>query len=231
MSITKERSIEMNEIRWGRKRQEINWNDVQKFYDLPSTWKKTKEEFNLHNKQMSDAVKQNLLKTRDKSTAMKLVKPHLHSKETKIKLSVIQRNYLLNNPDKHPWRKNSKFVSKPCEHLKSILKQRGVDFIEEFQSGNGRNYSIDILIRNIAIEVNGNQHYSKDGNLKPYYIERENFLKSIGYDVINVHYSKVFDDLFVNNLVRKLVPPEGIEPPTPSLRRRGSDPVELQRQK
>ena len=45
----------------------------------------------------------------------------------------------------------------------------------------------------IAIEINGNQHYERDGTLKPYYQERHNLLESKGWIVYEIHYSSCFN--------------------------------------
>lgn len=184
----------------------ISWDKIQCSYDNGSTWREIKKEFGLHTALLSRAKSEGLLKYRTKSQANRISKKvgHLHSQDTKEKLSLNQSNYLTNNPDKHPWRKHSKFVSVPCEHFKSILSDRGIQFEEEFQPGQGRNYSIDISLGNkIGIEINGNQHYQKDGSLKPYYKERQDFLETIGWTIINVPYKKVYDKKFVDNLIEK----------------------------
>lgn len=192
----------------------INWEEIQQCYDNGSTWREIKIKFNIHTAILTRARKEGLLSCRNKSEANKMSNKigHLHTEDTKNKQSVLQRNYLTNNPDKHPWRKHSKYVSVPCEHFKSILRNRGIKFEEEFQPGQGKNYSIDITIGNVGIEINGNQHYQKDGSLKPYYKERQDFLESIGWTIINVPYKKVYDKTFVDNLVSKVVPKVGVEP-------------------
>jgi hypothetical protein len=57
-----------------------------------------------------------------------------------------------------------------------------------------RFFSIDIALpdKMVAIEVNGNQHYERDGALKPYYQERHDLLKSKGWNVFEIHYSHCF---------------------------------------
>ena len=43
-------------------------------------------------------------------------------------------------------------------------------------------------------EINGNQHYTdaKRGKLKKYYRERQIYLESLGWKIVNVHYSLVY---------------------------------------
>ena len=127
-----------------------------------------------------------------------------HSEETKKKLSEKQKEYLKRNPDKHPWKKLSKFKSEPCERLKEILKSQQIKFKEEFSDNTWEhNYSIDIALpeKKIAIEVNGNQHYNNDGTMKEYYVNRENYLKSLGWTVYQLHYSLIYNEQTLLNLI------------------------------
>lgn len=131
-----------------------------------------------------------------------------HSEETKKKISESRKSYLKNNPDKHPWKKLSKFKSEPCERLKQVLKDYQLKFIEEFSDEKWtHNYSIDIAFpeKKIAIEVNGNQHYNNDGTLKEYYVNREEYLKSFGWTIYQLHYSLVYNDQIVSDLIKKII--------------------------
>jgi len=55
-----------------------------------------------------------------------------HTEECKKRLSASRTKYLAENPDKHPWKNNSKFKSIPCETLKEILRNNGFKFEEEY---------------------------------------------------------------------------------------------------
>lgn len=130
-----------------------------------------------------------------------------HTKETKERLSELQKAYLKNNPDNHPWRKNTKFKSEPCERLKQKLKEQNLDFNEEFNDISWEhNYSIDVAFPSskIGIEVNGNQHYNNDGTLTDYYQKREDYLKSLGWTIYQVHYSLVYSDEFLFDFITKI---------------------------
>lgn len=129
-----------------------------------------------------------------------------HTETTKQILSQKRIEWLKSNKDKHPWKHNDKFKSKPCEHLKQILKENNIDFYEEFTPNIERNYSIDIVIKNtnIGLEVNGNQHYSKDGKLKDYYQQRHDILNQNGWDLIEIHYSNVYKQKFIIELLNKI---------------------------
>lgn len=126
------------------------------------------------------------------------------------KISKSRINFLKENPDKHPWKKLDKFKSKPCEHLKEVLKEKSFDFIEEYTDTRWEhNYSLDIafLDKKIAIEVNGNQHYNSNWELNEYYQKRHDYLISQGWNVLEIHYTwcyvedkiKEIEEAIVNN--------------------------------
>lgn len=50
------------------------------------------------------------------------------TEEEKKNLSIKRKQYLKEHPDAHPWKRREKFVSKPCEHLKQVLKSRRLCF-------------------------------------------------------------------------------------------------------
>ena len=101
------------------------------------------------------------------------------------------------------WKNNKKFISKPCEKLKEILKNNNINFIEEFKPLNNKSYSIDIFIQNkeIGLEINGNQHYNSDKTLMEYYQKRNDEIESVGIKLINIHYSKIYNLDFINELI------------------------------
>lgn len=120
----------------------------------------------------------------------------LHSDEVKKKISEQRKAWLAQNPDKHPWKNRDKFKSEPCEKAKEFLRSLGVSFVAEFSPQiDGRHFSIDIALpdKMIALEINGNQHYERNGQLKPYYQERHDLLTSHGWNVFEIHYSACFN--------------------------------------
>ena len=128
----------------------------------------------------------------------KIRKPRVQSPETRKLLSEIRTKWLKDNPDKHPWRKkgDDKFKSVPCEKMKEFLTSKGLIFAAEYQPEvGGRHFSIDIAFpdKKIAIEVNGTQHYERDGKLKPYYQERHDILEANGWQVYEVYYSMCYN--------------------------------------
>ena len=123
--------------------------------------------------------------------------PHKWTKEEKELQSEKRKAYLKQNPDKHPWKLRGKFRSVPCERLKSKLLADGFEFLEEYTDTQwSHSYSIDIAIldKKIGIEVNGNQHYLRTGELKPVYQKRHDYLTSQGWKLIEVHYANCYHD-------------------------------------
>lgn len=129
------------------------------------------------------------------------------SDETKKKISISRKKWLKDNSEKHVWKRNDKFLSIPCEYLKTILKDNKIPFIEEYTPiESDRNFSIDIALIHdkIGIEVNGNQHYEKNGELKCYYKERTYHLNSIGWKIIQIPYYNVYKKEIIDILINDL---------------------------
>lgn len=122
---------------------------------------------------------------------------------TKEKISKSRKKFLKENPDRHVWKRSSKFISVPCEHVKSILIENDIEFKEEVSVSTYKHYSVDILItgKNLIIEINGNQHYDKNGNLKEYYQNRHNFIKDLGFNIIELPYYHAFNEKKILSLV------------------------------
>lgn len=127
-----------------------------------------------------------------------------HSDYTKKIISEKRKEWLANNKDKHPWKSNNKFISKPCEKLKEDLLKNSIIFECELQPLTDRYFSIDIAIleKGIGIEINGNQHYNSDKTLKSYYQERKKLIEEKGWKLYDIHYSKVYDEEFITELVK-----------------------------
>lgn len=130
-----------------------------------------------------------------------------HSEETKLKLSELKKKFLRENPDKHNWKRHDKFISVPCEKVKTFLREEEISFSWELEPSTERFFSIDIAFpdRMIGLEINGNQHYSRDGKLKPYYQERQEFLESLGWKIHQIHYSLCFKKETIIPIIRDIL--------------------------
>ena len=134
-------------------------------------------------------------------------KDRVHTEESKNKISIGRKKFLKANPNEHPWKKSSKFKSVPCENIKKVLDKMGIKYVSEFTVSNDRMFSIDIAFptRKIAIEVNGNQHYNKNGTLKDYYQKRHDYITSLGYKVYEIHYSLFFNENNIIDIINNIV--------------------------
>jgi very-short-patch-repair endonuclease len=117
-----------------------------------------------------------------------------HSQETKQKLSEIRKAWLAEHPDEHPWKLNSKFKSVPCEVLKERLREAGLVFKEEYTLLDDRSFAVDIAFpeKKVAVEVNGEQHYNRDGTLRPYYRDRHDIIEASGWKILEIHYARCY---------------------------------------
>ncbi len=124
------------------------------------------------------------------------------SKENLEIRSISRIKYLSENPDKHPWKRQNKNKSKPCETVKEYLKNKNIKFVDEWQPLKDRFYSIDIAFPDIklGIEINGNQHYEDDGSLRPYYRERHEKITNEGWTLVELHYLSCFNEQVLDKI-------------------------------
>jgi len=134
-------------------------------------------------------------------------KSKLTKEEISEKLSKAVSKFWSENPDKHPWKKNTKFKSVPCINFKKILSEMGIQFIEEYTISDDRLFSVDIALpqHKISIEINGNQHYEKDGTLKEYYKNRHDFIESLGWKIYELHYSICFNEKVIKKTINNIL--------------------------
>lgn len=159
---------------------------------------------NESNKKRKDKIKQAWLDGKYNNVDYsKSFKGKYHTEESKKKQSEKRIKYLSENLDKHVWKRHDKFISKPCEYLKDILLKNNISFVSEFTPLNYKNYSIDISFptNKIGLEINGNQHYENNVDLKPYYKERKNEIEKEGWTLVDIHYSKVYNKCFIDDLI------------------------------
>lgn len=128
--------------------------------------------------------------------------PHRLTDAEKKHLSEVQKQLYKEHPEKYFRGK----TSKPCEYLKSKLRELGYSFISEFQPLSERCFSIDICFPQwkFGIEVNGNFHYDENFKLKPYYQERHDLIESDGWVLWEVPYNLCYKDEFILELCRQM---------------------------
>ena len=143
----------------------------------------------------------------DENPNKKSYKGHKHTEDAKRRISEARKKFLQEHPDEHPWKKSSKFKSRPCESLKQWLRNKNIDFEEEMLVVPGKNYSADIVFPKamLIVEVNGNQHYDLDKmDLLPYYQKRHNEMEALGWEVLEVPYNQSYSEEFRTGLCRQL---------------------------
>jgi len=193
--------------------EKIEWTLIQEDYNNGLTIKELINKYDyLNRSNLNKAKNLELFKPRTLKESLKISnKKYKHTQKTKDNLSKIRKEFLKNNPDKHSWKRKNKLVSTPCENLKKVLDEINILFISEYSPSKEKHYSVDIFLPHykIMIEVNGNQHYKKDGSLKDYYQERHDFLYNLGYNVYEFHYSLFFDNdkikILIDNLLKNKI--------------------------
>lgn len=131
-----------------------------------------------------------------------------HSEETKKQISIKRKKFLEENPHMVPYKLNhySKGESYPEEYFRKLLEKNKVDFEQEVQVGL---YSLDFLIGNTDLEIDGEQHYL-DERIKESDIKRTLFLESKGFNIIRIRWSEYqklsrnSKEKFINNLLKEL---------------------------
>lgn len=176
----------------------VNWNEIQQKHNEGMYFNDISKVFGVSRTAINTAIEKGLF--------VKIIHKRCWTVDEKKELSEKRRVWLKNNPDKHVWRRHSKFKSVPCERLKQQLKDAGISFVEEFEPVDNRFFSIDISFpdKKLGIDVNGQQHYNSDGTLKEYYQNRHDLIVQQGWELIELHYSVVYVDNIVNDLILKI---------------------------
>ena len=172
-----------------------DWSIIQKDHDGGMTWEQLRLKYGVAFASISKAKERGDFISRNISEAQKLVPGRPLSQETKQKLSISRINYLKQNPDKVPYKLNhySKGQSYPESYFEKWLLDKKVSFISEQQVSI---YSIDFRIGDIALEIDGEQHYVDDRIVKSNFY-RDEYFKSIGVETIRVrwsHYQKLSNE-------------------------------------
>jgi len=179
-----------------------NLEEVQALYDSGLSWRKVASKIGLSASSIFGYAGAGYLKSRTISESTKISrknKPQRHSEKSKSKISEARKKWLKENPDKHNWSFKTKHNSSvPCENFKRFLKEKNIEFIEEYKPllHKNRFFSIDVAFpdNKIGIEINGNQHYDTDGKLKPYYQNRHDLIVAEGWTLYEIPYKAFFSE-------------------------------------
>lgn len=131
-----------------------------------------------------------------------------HSKETKEKISFSMIKFLNDNPEKVPYLLNhySLKESYPEKYFRKIFELYKIKYEKEKRISI---YSLDYVIGKIDFEINGEQHYN-DLRIVKSDKRRYIYLKSIGYKIIKIRWSKYKKlsktkrNYFINKIILKL---------------------------
>ena len=169
----------------------INWLDVQKYYDNNHFWNDVLKEFNICSQVLTNAVKSGKIITRGKSQSAKLhslLYPQKHTEETKKKISEIRKKYLQEHPDKVPYLLNhySKGESYPEKYFNDILSKTNLKYERYFQFSI---YQLDFAFidKSVNLEIDGSQHYD-DKKIVESNKKRDIFMNENGWETIRVNW-------------------------------------------
>jgi endogenous inhibitor of DNA gyrase (YacG/DUF329 family) len=127
--------------------------------------------------------------------------------EMRIHLSHKRKKYLKENKNKHNWSSFfNKNESEPEERFAKKLENLIIDdeIIRWYiPKESERFFELDFafLKNKIAFEINGNQHYDKSGQLKEYFKNRQIYLESLGWKIINVRYLLCFKEDEIEKII------------------------------
>jgi very-short-patch-repair endonuclease len=170
---------------------DINWEEVQIFYNNDKNWSDVCKYFNISQNLIISAKKLGLFISRSKSESISISlrkTPRKHSEETKKKISEIRKKYLQENPDKVPYKLNhSSKESYPEKYFTEVFGNEGIEVVKSFNIGI---YELDfcILDKKIDIEIDGSQHYY-DEKIVESDKRRNKFLEDNGWDIIRINWS------------------------------------------
>lgn len=171
---------------------DIRWDEIQEFYDK-NTLDDTLSKFKISKSYFYKGASLGLINKRTMSESLKLALSKLpkkkHSEETKKKISEIRKKFILENPDKAPYKLNhSSKESYPERYFTDLFEKENIKIERYYQIGL---YELDFCIpeKKIDIEIDGNQHYY-DVKIIESDIRRTKFLEENGWDVIRIKWSE-----------------------------------------
>ena len=112
-----------------------------------------------------------------------------HSQETKDKISIARKKYLMDNPDKVPYLLNhSRKESYPEKYFTEVFLKEEINVVKCYRVSL---YELDFSIpdRKIDIEIDGSQHYL-DKKIVESDKRRTEYLESNGWDIIRIDWAK-----------------------------------------
>ena len=169
-------------------RKQINWVEVQKYYDDNHTTRECIQHFSMSSKTIDIASKNGKFKSRSPREARTLSKKlgkqtkPTWSEERRKKFSEDKTEFYKLNPDKHPNKilsHNKSQMSYPEKMAYCFFEDNEINFEHSYKIGN---YYADFYLidRNEIIEVDG-EYFHKDRKEKD--AIRDKFMQGLGYKV------------------------------------------------
>lgn len=182
-----------------KRRKRYDWKEIQRFYDDNHTWREVEEKFGTYLSTIWKATTRGDFKsTRDISSATKISfekgrKPKV-TEDTKRKISVARTKYLMEHPDKVPYKINHSSKKSWPEQVfeKALISNNIIGWEYAYRNGI---YEYDFAWPDLKIdvEIDGGTH--KLDKVKRIDERRDIFSKSHGWKVIRFEASRIKKDI------------------------------------
>ena len=132
------------------------------------------------------------------------------SKETKQKMSLSRLAYMKRMRVNSCWSLSKKYKESAAEQRVRELLEKIPDL--QFKrwykpQESERNFEIDFALvdKKIGLEVNGGQHYNKDGSFIEYHVQRKNHLEGLGWKIVDIDYKVCFDETRLREIINNIL--------------------------
>jgi very-short-patch-repair endonuclease len=172
---------------------DLNWQEIQKYYDDNHSWRDCMKKYNFSWGALTNAKNRGDIKSRTNKEGLKIrfkiYGTYKHTQETKDKLSKIRIKYLTEHPDQVPYLLNhySKGDSYPETYFKELIDKEQLPLQFHKQIGL---YQLDFYNedKKVYVEIDGEQHYV-DPRIVESDIRRTNYFVALGWKGYRVRWS------------------------------------------
>lgn len=181
------------------KTNKYNWIELQAYYDSGHTWRELSNEFGISQASIAKAIKMGKFhSTRNQSEALAVAhskgRRPKQSEESKRKISNSRIKYLMEHPEKVPYRINhSSKKSWPEQVFENALIASGINGWKYAYQNGMYEYDFAFVEKKIDVEIDGGTH--KLDKVKRIDERRDQFSKSQGWTVIRFEASRVKKDV------------------------------------
>lgn len=168
-----------------------DWPTIQKDYDTGLGWREIQFKYGLTVHSIQKAIKNNLFISRSKSEGTKMgIKrfPRICSVETRNKISISRKKFLLENPDKVPYLLNHVHKKKNYAEEYFFNCLQNTNFVSKYRI---LNYELDFadIEFKIDLEIDGDQHFV-DKRIIEHDKQRNQKLIELGWTIYRVRWSE-----------------------------------------